>query len=1360
MIYDKKSAKGRFIDSDVFNLFIGYSFDEISLKFIRIFKINDCDIEGKYFLSKGNNDMYYYKLPKKNSLNNFDSIFIQFFPAFGYKNNFYLLDSDGREINQCYFYDDEMCFLRINKESQLYLYSEHNTKAYYRFKLFNSKSKEFNNYNYKNNMNEKSKIFFQIKDNNIIPHKIEIRPIFPHEITGCHNYYFFILDPKYNDLFINKYYDFKSLNSSVFYQNFTAENVCSQDNKFLEKDLYKFIFDFNMRKQNLITILGFSEQVGLLNAIKFEKPIKYSYYYKPAEFYSIKMKINNNKLIISNNEIEEATKYKISFENEGLLNIFWKGSNSNKIQEVEIYKSFNVISSNLLYKSLNLSNYEHNYLIKVKRESKYILIYKSKEDGYNHRIIFFDFTHNLGKEFGFNNNENKLNYFKNWIIYTSGIYKFYIKIDKNDINTNNEFYSFKYSFKKNNYNSVSTIKLTYFNEKEIIIKSYEIIGNVNKKIIDSENRTFFYFITGDNIKNMFENDNLRYIQIEFKLKFEDECVNEVLDEISIEAISPLKIKDKNWNRKINDLFKENSGKLGIYYINLKEAIFKLNQYILFYTNSKNLADILFIGNILDFCYNKINSTNHVYNIEKQFLIFNKETINKYESNYNESIILLIIDGTKKNENFIKENIFLEFKYLDANLNDIIFTENELLLNHQETLSFYSEYECSQKKKYFIIDYPSLEVKNEKILFLKNIYGKTNIYYINETFIFSDTIKSIEDIFPDKDDKYLIDKHPNEIIKGQLNIIAITCKKAPSLSVFYSFEKEKEKINEDITFYGNNNSFIGYIYPEDYTQLENKLIFENNDSEGFIVKIKILKIVGFNGINIKFRKNNSEEYSELEEGQEKIIESIESIPSFQIDENGIGQGIIFFEIIRGISFDENLFNFFEEFSFDYELSENKYAFLKYNKKAQIESESARIILINENDIESKICIKYGYYNEPFISLPDCSEYIKISSNSKMNLLISNPYKIKNKNNSIISYEKNGEETDFYTIMKSDSPIKFIYIYSNSQENLPLNYLKYISNTGDFIYKLEEKSPENKYFIYQLNKCYGDKKLYLIFGSKIYDNFEKENYGIQRKEESNLLLSIINEEENNETKKLYFTISESDINNDNIDELFNQTATFTYRQEKNDIIFNIDNFAEEEFEYYSIITLYNDTDNLKNFCFFIEFFNNNKTLFSQSLSKGKGINSKTNIIHGISEEFFSQNCTIMVFAKSEFKNISKIYCPKIINVSEKYIGNILYIIIASGVFVLIVIVFLIIFIIKIKKKRIQNDNVITNKINEINFLNLEKKLLNKSSNSSDKFQIGEDNLNENKELKDNDLPSESQINIKKSTTGVNFEAAPPI
>ena len=1358
MIYDEKSAKGRFIDSDVFNLFIQDSDDEISLNFKRIFKVNDNDIEGKDFISKANYDMYYYKLPKKNSINNFDSLFIQYLPDWDYYCKFYLLDYDGRSIDSAYFYKKGIYFLKINNKNQLYLYIEHLIEAVYRFKLFNSKSKEFINYNYEKNINEKSYIFFQIKDNNIFPHKIEIRPNIPHEINGCHNYYFFILDPKYKDLIISTYYQFKNLNSSVFYQNFTAENVCSQYNKFLDKDLYKFIFDFNMRKNTNITILGFSEQVGLLNAVKFEEPIKYPFYYKPVEFYSIKMKIYKSELIILNNETEETTKYKISFENEGLLNIFWKGSNSNKIQDVEIYKSFNVISSNLFYKSLNLSNYEHNYSIKVNKESKYILIYKSKEDEFNSRTIFFDFTQNLGKEFYFKKNENILNYSKNWIIYTSGIYKFYIKINENDINTNNEFYSFKYNFKKNNYNSVSEIKLKYFNEKEVIIKSYEIKGNVNKKIIDSENRTFFYFTTGDNIKSMFEKENLRYIQIEFKLKFEDECVNDVLDEISIEAISTLKIKDKNWNKKINDLFKENSGKLGIYYINLKEAIFKLNQHILFYTNSKNLTDILFIGNILDFCYNKNNSTNHVYDIEKQFLFFNKETINNYESNYNESIIFLVIDGTKKNKNFIKDNIFLEFKYLDANLNDITFTENWLFLNYQETFSFYSLNECNNKKKYFIIDYTSSKVKYEKILFLKNIYGKTNIYYANETFIFSDTIKSIEDIFPDKDDKYLIDKHSNEITKGQLNIIAITCKKAPALSVFYSFEKEKEQNNKNITFYGNDNSFIGYIYPEYYSQLEYKLNFENNDSEGFIIKLKIIKILGFNGINIKFRRNNSEEFSELEEGQEKIIESTKSIPSFQIEENGIGQGIIFFEIIKGISIDENLFNFFEDFSFDYELSKNKYGILKYNKKTQIESVTARIILINENDKESKVCIKYGYYNEPFISLPDCNEYIKISSNSKKNLLISNPYKIKN--NIFISYEENEEEADFYIIMKSDSPIKFIYIYSNSQENLPLNTLKYISNTGDFIYKLEEKLPEKKYFIYQLNHCYGDKRLYLIFGSKIYDNFGKENYGIQRKEESNLLLSIINEEENNQTNKLYFTISESDINNDNIDELFNQTATFTYRREKNDIIFNIDNFAEEEFMYYSIITLYNNSDNLKNFCFFIEFFDNNKTLFSQSLSKGKGINSKTNITHSISDEFFSRNCTIMIFAKSELKNISKIYSPKIINISEKYNGKILYIIIACSVFVLIVIVFIIIFIIKIKKKRKQNVNGITNKINEINFVNLEKKLLDKSSNSSEKIQKQENNISQNSEINDIDLPSESQIITKKSTTGLNFGAAPSL
>ena len=66
MIYDEKSAKGRFIDSDVFNLFIQDSDDEISLKFQRIFKVNDNDIEGKDFISKANYDMYYYKLPKKN----------------------------------------------------------------------------------------------------------------------------------------------------------------------------------------------------------------------------------------------------------------------------------------------------------------------------------------------------------------------------------------------------------------------------------------------------------------------------------------------------------------------------------------------------------------------------------------------------------------------------------------------------------------------------------------------------------------------------------------------------------------------------------------------------------------------------------------------------------------------------------------------------------------------------------------------------------------------------------------------------------------------------------------------------------------------------------------------------------------------------------------------------------------------------------------------------------------------------------------------------------------------------------------------------------------------------------------------
>ena len=227
------------------------------------------------------------------------------------------------------------------------------------------------------------------------------------------------------------------------------------------------------------------------------------------------------------------------------------------------------------------------------------------------------------------------------------------------------------------------------------------------------------------------------------------------------------------------------------------------------------------------------------------------------------------------------------------------------------------------------------------------------------------------------------------------------------------------------------------------------------------KLKIVKIIGFFGMDINYRKNNSDEYTEIKEGQERIIDSIEDTPSFKIDELGIGKGVIFFEVIKGIVKDEKFYDFIDETGFNYQLSKDKYAVLKYDRN-KIESENVRIIIINENNFEAKVYVKYDFYIEPYISLPDCISYEKVPKNSNLNILINNPYLItKNLLGEMVS--------DFYTIIKSDSPIKYKYVYSKKQEHLPLNYLKSISGNGEFMFQINENSSEKKYFIYQLNGC---------------------------------------------------------------------------------------------------------------------------------------------------------------------------------------------------------------------------------------------------------------------------------------------------
>jgi hypothetical protein len=245
-------------------------------------------------------------------------------------------------------------------------------------------------------------------------------------------------------------------------------------------------------------------------------------------------------------------------------------------------------------------------------------------------------------------------------------------------------------------------------------------------------------------------------------------------------------------------------------------------------------------------------------------------------------------------------------------------------------------------------------------------------------------------------------------------------------------------------------------------------------------MNIIKIIGFSGINIKFRKNDSDEYENITEGKEIFIESFEDTPSFKIDENGIGKGAILFEIIKGIKINDKIFEYNEQKVFNSELSKDKYFLLKYSK-SEIESETVRIILINDKHKDTKVYFKYNYYKEPFIGLPDGHEFIKISKHSSRNLLFSNPYK-KNKN---LFREIDSE---FYIILKSDSSIKYTYIYSQIPEIISLNHLKDISSSGEFKYKFREKSKEKKYLIYQISICNPENQVYYSLGSDNYNNIK--------------------------------------------------------------------------------------------------------------------------------------------------------------------------------------------------------------------------------------------------------------------------------
>ena len=320
-----------------------------------------------------------------------------------------------------------------------------------------------------------------------------------------------------------------------------------------------------------------------------------------------------------------------------------------------------------------------------------------------------------------------------------------------------------------------------------------------------------------------------------------------MDELSVERVPVNKIEDKNWNKKIKDLIKENSGELGIYYFDENKVIFEQNQNILFYSNAKDISGILYYGNKFDFSLDKNENTGNMIKIEKKLFVFTKEKRDNYNIKTEKNLIILMIHENDYNEKLYAENTFLEFKFQDSSNNIITFNENGIRseMFKDKSYSIQTEEECA-KTHYFITYYTGQEKEKTKIIFSKNIEGTIDFYYVNENLIFSENAKGVEDILPDKND-FSINKHPYEIIKGELDIFAISCKQTPALTNFYSFDKDDN--NNKIGLLGYNNRFIGFIFPENSEGLEKSYIFDNY-REFKKCQLKILKIIGLSGVKIQ------------------------------------------------------------------------------------------------------------------------------------------------------------------------------------------------------------------------------------------------------------------------------------------------------------------------------------------------------------------------------------------------------------------------------------------------------------------------------------------------------------------------------
>ena len=163
-------------------------------------------------------------------------------------------------------------------------------------------------------------------------------------------------------------------------------------------------------------------------------------------------------------------------------------------------------------------------------------------------------------------------------------------------------------------------------------------------------------------------------------------------------------------------------------------------------------------------------------------------------------------------------------------------------------------------------------------------------------------------------------------------------------------------------------------------------------------------------------------------------------------------------------------------------------MKYHK-TEINSEKVKIILNNENNIGTKVCINNDYYSELFINLPDCKNYVDIPSNSEIIVNIKNPYNQLRYLKSVNS--NNDNQNDFYTILKPDSKIKYTYVYSQKTESLIPNNTYDIMKSGEFNYELKQNSFKKEFILLQINK-FNDNIPSFAFGSQTYKELNLSFY----------------------------------------------------------------------------------------------------------------------------------------------------------------------------------------------------------------------------------------------------------------------------